>query len=431
MSFSSKIYETLLITRSDNYKYVKPALEYVGDFVKGKKRILYGGTAINMALKKAGAEGIYSDEDIPDYDFYSPESVEDSIELADILHEKSLPNISAINGMHQITRRVRTNFVNVADISYVPANIYDKIPTLEYEGFRICHPHYQMIDQHRSLSYPLENPPLEPVNFRMKKDITRYQKLVNEYPIKVPNMDDCAKLEPNISLPIIPMNGSVLAGLYAYAYYYSICPIDGVIKASITADGVRLPERYRDIAKQVIITDDFQHFTKDYNGPVTYKTRISGLIPRSCETADYIIYDNKGELICANEVSGQLVVCAQWMLGYCLSMYFICEEPRYLEIYKSIEKMIGHLNASSPSKETILTSPLFVNPSTYGSYNWGEAFLNQSRDKYSIIHQSPHARITADNYYPARGSIVSKYNYSLFNMGGNEVPPFTPTELWE
>ena len=56
-------------------------------FIKDKKRILYGGLAIDVAFKKHG-QGIYDPKyTFPDYDFYSPSHIEDSIIICNQLYD--------------------------------------------------------------------------------------------------------------------------------------------------------------------------------------------------------------------------------------------------------------------------------------------------------------------------------------------------------
>src|SRR5262249_38025243 len=113
----------------------------------------------------------------------------DSNELACILLDAGFENISAINASHITTRRVRLNFVAIADITYIPQNIYDAIPYMtvskmkEYNGLRVVHPDFQRMDMHRAFCIPYANPPLEVIWYRLKKDQKRFRLLDAQYPI--------------------------------------------------------------------------------------------------------------------------------------------------------------------------------------------------------------------------------------------------------
>ena len=65
---------------------VKKIISILEDFLKKKKLVCYGGTAINNILPLE--DQFYNkDIEIPDYDFYSPSALEDAKELADIYYD--------------------------------------------------------------------------------------------------------------------------------------------------------------------------------------------------------------------------------------------------------------------------------------------------------------------------------------------------------
>jgi hypothetical protein len=178
--------EKLMFDHDFQKDTILQALEIVKNFVIVKERILVGGMAIDFALRTKGTF-LYSNDKLPDYDFVTPEFHKDAYDLANILSAK-FDRVNAINALHASTMRVSVNFVVVADITYIPKDLYDKLPTVKYEGSRIIHPHYQMIDQHRALSLPYENPPRETIiGKRWTQDIERYELLNKYYPIKDEN----------------------------------------------------------------------------------------------------------------------------------------------------------------------------------------------------------------------------------------------------
>ena len=62
---------------------IKNMISIVEDFIRKQELICYGGTAINNILPKEHQFYNY-DIEIPDYDFFSDNAMEDAIELADI-----------------------------------------------------------------------------------------------------------------------------------------------------------------------------------------------------------------------------------------------------------------------------------------------------------------------------------------------------------
>ena len=71
---------------------VKKIIRILEDFLKKKERICYGGTAINNILPK-DKQFYDKDVELPDYDFFSPDPLNDSKELSDIYYKK-LVNIN-------------------------------------------------------------------------------------------------------------------------------------------------------------------------------------------------------------------------------------------------------------------------------------------------------------------------------------------------
>ena len=61
-------------------------IEIVEEFLKTKKLLCYGGTAINNILPKH-AQFYNKEYEVPDYDFYSHDALKHAKELADIYYE--------------------------------------------------------------------------------------------------------------------------------------------------------------------------------------------------------------------------------------------------------------------------------------------------------------------------------------------------------
>lgn len=175
-------YENLVNINKNNKDTIFRALDMVRQFIMDEKLIIKGGMAIDYALKLKG-KSIYDDNQIPDYDFLTPTPAEHAYKLSQILCREKFPNVSCIPALYVTTMRVKVDFEPVADLDYCPKIIYDKIPTIDFNGLRIIHPHYQIMDMHISLSIPYKYPGMETIFFRWKKDMKRYDLLYEEYPI--------------------------------------------------------------------------------------------------------------------------------------------------------------------------------------------------------------------------------------------------------
>lgn len=179
-----KKYTDIAEKRSEDFEETNRALEWIGNFIKSNNYILYGGMAIDLSLKFKNHEGIYTKDMLPDYDFMCTDFYNVSIYIADELNKLGFSKVNAINALHLSSRRVRINSTAIADITYVPKNVIDNIPTIITEGgFRVVHPDYQRIDMLRSFSAILCYPPMEILNHRTKKDIVRFRLLSTFYEI--------------------------------------------------------------------------------------------------------------------------------------------------------------------------------------------------------------------------------------------------------
>ena len=66
---------------------VRKIIDIVENFLRVRKRICYGGTAINALLPPQ--DQFYDmNTELPDYDFFSPDPLKDAKDLADIYYKK-------------------------------------------------------------------------------------------------------------------------------------------------------------------------------------------------------------------------------------------------------------------------------------------------------------------------------------------------------
>lgn len=177
------------------YEDQKIVENIVYDFIRHKKRKLYGGTAQNMLLKiKNPEDAFYEDDMLADLDFYSPSPIEDGIELVNIFHDKGYEHVEVKEAIHQETYKVRVNFQDAADISYVPRLIYHRIPFVEIDGIHYVASSFILIDMYRMFTDPLGSG-----THRWKKTIPRLIKLTEHYPLHEASkgIDDFVKSSKN------------------------------------------------------------------------------------------------------------------------------------------------------------------------------------------------------------------------------------------
>jgi hypothetical protein len=159
----------------------------VADFIRERNLVVYGGQAIDSALRLAGHPGLYDDTALPDWDFYSPRHAADAYDLADLLAARFAPHrFRVFRALHLQTVRIRCDALSadtVADLSFLPAAVYDYLPVLVRDGLRSVHPHWQYADQHLALSAPFGRFPHENVFYRWPKDVVRHRLLFEHYPV--------------------------------------------------------------------------------------------------------------------------------------------------------------------------------------------------------------------------------------------------------
>jgi len=134
---------------------VKKIIEILEDFLKKKKLVCYGGTAINNILP---IEDQFYDKDIeiPDYDFYSPNALEDAKELADIYYNYGFQEVEAKAGVHHGTYKVYVNFIPVADITFLEKQLFKKVQKggIRVYGILYCPPNFLRMNMYLELSRP-------------------------------------------------------------------------------------------------------------------------------------------------------------------------------------------------------------------------------------------------------------------------------------
>jgi hypothetical protein len=226
-------------------KYLFPTLDFkkevadiVVQFVKDNKRKIYGGTAQNMVIiHKNKDDAIYDEYKAPDIDFYSPDPIVDAMKLANIFMNKGYNNVQAYEAQHQETYTVAVDYEPAADISYVPANIYHKIPFIEINGIQYTAPKFIMIDLLRMFSDPLTSGSL-----RWKKTFGRMYKLQKNYPIFKPTKtlpiineydNDAQPIINTINKFIQKNTNIIVVGDYIYNVYLDESKITGDIYKKI------------------------------------------------------------------------------------------------------------------------------------------------------------------------------------------------------
>jgi hypothetical protein len=101
-------------------------LAIVREFIKKKKRVCYGGTAMN-AILPVSKQFYDKNLDLPDYDFYTPDVDSDVTELVKLLKQEGFNDVFSKVGIHEGTMKVLVNYTPIADVSYIDPELFNVI----------------------------------------------------------------------------------------------------------------------------------------------------------------------------------------------------------------------------------------------------------------------------------------------------------------
>lgn len=180
-----------------NTAEVKRMIHIVETFLRDKKCVCYGGTAINNILPKTVQ--FYNREiEIPDYDFFSPNALRDAKDLADRFFNAGYKDVEAKSGVHVGTYKVFVNFIPMADLTEMHPALFKEIfkESVVIEHIHYCPANYLRMNMYIELSRPAG-------------DVSRWEKvlkrltLLNEYypletPINCETVDFQRKMDHNV-----------------------------------------------------------------------------------------------------------------------------------------------------------------------------------------------------------------------------------------
>jgi len=271
-----------------NNKEIQKMLQIVEDFIVKKKLVCYGGTAINNILPKY-AQFYNRDIEIPDYDFFSSNALDDAKELADIYYKEGYTDVEAKSGMHYGTFKVFVNFVPIADITYLHPEIYKSISThaIQIAGIRYAPPDYLRMAMYLELSRPAGD------ISRWEKVMKRLTTLNKFYPMKLENNCNTVDFSKKVDLHMEKEerlhllmrdsfidNGSVFFGGYSTHLYSQYMPenkknlVNAIPDFDILSED---PDKCAIIVKERLKAEHFKHIK------IIKHAAIGEIIPRHIE----------------------------------------------------------------------------------------------------------------------------------------------------
>ena len=289
---------------------VKKIIDILESFLQSKPLICYGGTAINNILPKQ--DQFYNKElEIPDYDFYSTSSLNDSIELANIYADAGYKEVEAKAGVHHGTYKVFVNFIPVADITQLHEVIFDEImkDAIKVAGIKYAPANFLRMNMYLELSRPMGDVSRwekvfkrllllnkhYPINPSINCDMVEFQKRMEEETINsIINKDvkEDAKSFENLSSVEIEKDihivirdslislGAIFIGGYACTLYSKYMPEKQKRKIDKIADFDVILE---DIDKGALIVKEQLEKTINEKITLVQHAEIDEIIPRHIE----------------------------------------------------------------------------------------------------------------------------------------------------
>ena len=210
--------DQLIYVKQQNYLNSVPSrkeknslIKLVEQFLKEKKRKIYGGTAINKFVT------IYDQYEEPDYDVYSPQPKSDAIDLGHFLFKNGIKEVNVSRAVVKGTYKVFANKQEAVDLSYCPQKIYDIIPSKNIDGLEYTKPEFLKIDLLVSICNP------ETSIYRWEKELPRYQKLNQKFPLQKigtnPKTNYNKEAEKLLNSYFIKNQNAIITGLVAYNLY--------------------------------------------------------------------------------------------------------------------------------------------------------------------------------------------------------------------
>jgi hypothetical protein len=229
--------ETKIGKRIVNSEEIKNIIKIVEDFIQAKNLICYGGTAINNILPEE--DQFYNkDAEIPDYDFFTPNALNDAKDLADIYYKAGFQDVEAKSGQHEGTYKVFVNYIPIADITQLQKEIFNtlKKDSIRINGILYAPPNFLRMSMYLELSRPAGD------TSRWEKILKRLILLNKHYPItnancnnidfqrKLTNKSNISQEDLNVKIYETVKNtfinqGVVFFGGYALSLYSNYMPI--------------------------------------------------------------------------------------------------------------------------------------------------------------------------------------------------------------
>ena len=152
---SVDIAETKTNKKIKNTSDIDAIIKILEGFLRRKKVVCYGGTAINNILPEN--EQFYDhDVEIPDYDFFSARAIEHAKELANLYANNGYEEVEVRSGVHKETYKLFVNFIPIADITQLAPKLFRVLikNSIRKNGVSYAPPDYLRMQTYNELARP-------------------------------------------------------------------------------------------------------------------------------------------------------------------------------------------------------------------------------------------------------------------------------------
>ena len=202
---------------------VLQALNIVHSFISKKKRVCYGGTAMNELLPTKYK--FYDPQyDLPDYDFLTPDANGDVQELVNMLKDAGFKDVYNRVGVHEGTKKILVNYVAIADITQTSKELFKIFTNNSKEVNGVYYVNENVL---RMMMYLELSRPRGEVE-RWAKVFTRLELLNDNFPIKL-----CAKKHFKMEVPI-QIRKLLLDFIISHQRILANIELEGLYKRSLT-----------------------------------------------------------------------------------------------------------------------------------------------------------------------------------------------------
>jgi hypothetical protein len=319
-----------------NSELLRKANEIVFNFIKKNERILYGGLALHMFLIDSGHKGIYSDDKIFDYDFYTTDIISDSVRIANELYKEGFRNIRVQTAISPTTRKVFIDFGReaVADVTYLSEEIFQYIlknKTKRINDVICADPNFLKLDLYKILSYGLfeDYHRFDKVYERIgiMEEIFPDREYLSKSKVE-PQKDNKSSLE--LAKALLACESNCLMGKNA---------IDTLIANKLVVGEYPI-EIYSTEASKVI--EIVKKHRKGQKLTIKYISQFSKILPKSIQ-----IWDEKGTFLASiyySVAASAIVKIDKYNVsGYYLTLYYLYIHQFLAELGRSINRNYSEL----------------------------------------------------------------------------------------